>query len=181
MPLRNLSDRRSVGRPGRLDRIEMIGRRKERLTDDRVLEDVEQVGGVSPHVLVRSARDLLAELPPRRRTISLRAIRIGRAEEGRDRLADRVVEGEAVVAQLDERERPQTGERILGSGFRQHGGQEGHRRPAHDRGRVEGLPRTRIEDAQIDLGQPLDDRLHGDGLEADLGPFGKGRSGEPKG
>ena len=121
---RDLGDRRAVSRPARLGGEEVVGRREERLTDDRVLEDVQQVGRVAPHLVLRSVGDLLAELAPGRRPISLGTRRIGRAEQGRDRLADRVVDDETVVAELHEWQRPQTVEGILWSGFGEHRGEQ---------------------------------------------------------
>ncbi len=43
----------------------VLGGREEGLADDRVLEDVEQVGGVPPELVGGSPGDLRAELPPR--------------------------------------------------------------------------------------------------------------------
>ena len=84
---------------------------------------------------------------------------------GRDRLADRVVEEQAVVAELDERQAQQAVEGVLRRGVGQHRGQERHRRPADHGRRVERLPGHRVEPVEVQLRELRDDRLDGDGLD----------------
>ena len=87
----------------------------------------------------------------------------------------------SVVAELDERQPPQAVERILRGHLGQHRGEQRERWPADDRGGIEDLASPGIEDAEIDLGQALDDRLDRHGLEADVRPLRQRGSGESKG
>ncbi len=173
-------DRRTVVRPRGLHGIQVVRRREEGLPDDRVLQDVQQIGGIAPHLVVRGTGDLVAKLPPSRRAIPPGSIRIGRSEQGGDRLANRVVQHEPVVANLDEREHPKPIERVLRRRVGKHCREERRSRPTHDRRSIERLPRLRIEDAEVELGEALHDRLDRDGFQADVGSTGDCRSREPK-
>lgn len=119
MPTAHLFDCRRIARLRGIHEISVLGRGKERLADHRFLEDVEQVGGVAPHLVRRGPSHLVAELPPRRDPIPSRAIGIRRTKERRHDLADRFMQDEAVIADLHEREAAQPIEGILGSRLRQ--------------------------------------------------------------
>src|SRR6266404_3461980 len=108
MPGRDRHDRLAIRGSRVLDRVKVVGRGEEGFADDRVLEDVEQVGGVSPHVLVRSARDLITELSPGGGAVSPGPIRIRRSEQNGNRFPNGVVDDQSIVAKLDERKRPET-------------------------------------------------------------------------
>ena len=62
-------DRVAVGRPGRVDGVQVVGGREERLTNDGILEDVEQIGRVAPRFVDGRRGDLFAETPPGRDSI----------------------------------------------------------------------------------------------------------------
>ena len=153
----DLVDRRPVGLARRIDEVQVLGRREERLADGRVLEDVEQVRGVAPHLVGRRPRHLVAELPPGGDPVPPGPVGIRRPEVGGDDLADGVVDHEPVGAQLDERQAAQPLEGVLGRGVREHRGDQRECRPPHDRRGVEGPAGRRVEAGQVELGQLLDD------------------------
>ena len=99
---------------------------------------------------------------------------------GRDRLADRVVEEQAVVAQLHEREAQQAVERVLRRGVGEHRRQQRHGRPANHGRRVQRLPGHRIEPVEVELRELGDDRLDGDGLDVHVGAVLQRRGREPQ-
>ena len=176
----DLGDRGAVGRTCRLRRVEMLGAREEGLAHDRVLDDVQQVGGVPPDLLGRRPRHLVAELPPGGGAVPTRPVRIRGPEMRRDRLADRVVEEQAVVAELDERQAQQAVERVLRRGVGQHRRQERHRRPPNHGRRVQRLPGHRIEPVEVQLRELRDDRLDGDGLDVHVRSVVEGGRREPQ-
>jgi hypothetical protein len=177
---RHERDALEVGGLGGLDGIEVVGRGEEGFADDRVLEDEQQVRRVPPVVGDRRAGHLGPKLAPRCRAVAPGSVGIRRPEQRRDRLADRFVEREAVVAQLDERQHPQTGERILRRRLGKHRAEQRQRRTPDDRGGVQGFTGLRIEHAQVDLGQAFDDGLDGQGFRTDLGSAGERGRGEPQ-
>src|ERR687887_1462140 len=97
-------DRRPVCGSRRLDREDVLGCWEERLADGRVLDQVEDVGGVPPEVGGGHCWQLAAELLPCGCPIAPMGDRIGPAEGAVDRLANRVVDHEPVVPDLDEGE-----------------------------------------------------------------------------
>src|SRR6185436_865314 len=92
----------------RVDEVEVLGRREEALADGRVLEDEQEVRGVSPDLVGGGARDLVAQLAPGRDAVAPRPIGVRGAEVRRHDLADGVVQDEPVAAELDEWQAPDT-------------------------------------------------------------------------
>ena len=82
----------------------MLGCWEERLADGAVLDQVEHVGGVTPEVGGGHCRQLAAELLPCGCPIAPVGDRIEPAQGAGDRLANRVVDQEPVVPELDEGE-----------------------------------------------------------------------------
>ena len=54
LPPRQLQDRRQIVAPGRVDGEVLVRRGEVGLADRRVLEQVDEVGGIAPHVLARA-------------------------------------------------------------------------------------------------------------------------------
>ena len=133
---RDRVDRRPVAVRRRIDEVEVLGRREERLADRRVLEDVEQVRRVAPHLVRGRARDLVAELPPGGDPVAPGPVGIRRPQVRGDDLADGVVDDQAVAAQLDERQDSQPVEGVLRRCVGQHRAHQRERRAA-------GPPRRR--------------------------------------
>jgi len=117
-----------------LDGVPVLARREERLPDGRVLQQVEEVGGVAPELGAVGVRHLGAQPPPGGAPVGPMRRGIGLAQPGRDRLLDALVEHQAVPHRLDEGEPGEQGVGVGGTGLAEHGGEERAGHPADHRG-----------------------------------------------
>jgi hypothetical protein len=92
-----------IGRPRWLDRVPVAGGGEERLLHGRVLDEVEQVGGVAPQVRRRGRAQLAPQLPPGRDPVGAVGRRIVDPQQRRDDFAHGVVHDETVRSELHER------------------------------------------------------------------------------
>jgi hypothetical protein len=113
-------DRRGVCGRRPLDRVHELARREERLTNGRLIDQVEHVGGVAPELGRRHRRQLVAEVAPGGGAMATVRDGIGAAQGASDRLADRVVDDQPVVSELHEREGAHTLEHVVRRTFGQH-------------------------------------------------------------
>ena len=104
----------AVGRHGRLDRVRLSAAGKERLAHRRVLDQVERIGGVAPQLGRPGTVGLCAQRPPRGTAVRAVTAGVGRAQGGRACVAHRVVEHQPLAAGLDEGQRAQALEGVLG-------------------------------------------------------------------
>ena len=113
----DLEDRVAVVAPRRLDRVVLDDRGEERLADEWLVDQVDHVRQRRPAGWAGSAFELVADLPPGRASVRAPADGVGRAEQCGDALADRVVDDQALAAELDERQcaQPLEGVRATGS------------------------------------------------------------------
>ena len=173
-------DRGFVGRPGRLDRVPVAGGGEERLPHGRVLDEVEQVGGVAPQVRRRGGAQLAPQLPPGRDPVGAVGRRVVDPQQRRDDFAHGVVQDQAVRAELHERQRAQHVVGVVRGDVRQQGAEERHGRPAQRAGGVEHGPGRLAEAGQVDPGEFGDDggdRRVGD---REVGAGAPGGGGEPQ-
>ena len=96
--------RRAVGRACRLDDERLGAAGEERLPDDRVVDQVEHVGGVAPQLARWRVLHLGAQLAPGRPAVFTVPHGIRPADEALDRLAHGIVENEAVPPRVHERQ-----------------------------------------------------------------------------
>ena len=119
----DLEDRVAVVGTGGLDRVVLDDRGEERLADERLVDEVDHVRERRPAGRAGGALELVADLPPGRASVRAPAHGVGRAEQRGDALADRVVDDQALAAELDERQRAQPLEGIRRGG--QHSAEQG--------------------------------------------------------
>ena len=146
----------SAGRAG-LDRVPVAGGGEERLPHGRVLDEVEQVGGVAPQVPGRGSPQLAPQLPPGRDPVGAVGRRIVDPQQRRDDFTHGVVQDQAVRPELHERQRAQHVEGIVRGYVRQQRREEGKGRPAQRAGGVEHGPGALVEPGKVDPGEFADD------------------------
>ena len=109
------ADRRyrcAISGAGGFDR-ELVGAaREERIADDRVLDEVEHVGGVAPEIGPPGGAQLRAQAGPRGAAVGAVTGRVGCLEQRARGHAHRVVNHQALGAKLDKRERAQRAEQL---------------------------------------------------------------------
>ena len=123
----------------------------------RVLDEVEQVGGVAPQVRRRGGAQLAPQLPPGRDPVGAVSRRIVDPQQRRDDFAHGVVQDQAVRAELHERQRAQQVVGLVRGYIRQQGTEERHGRPAQCAGGVEHGPGRLVEAGKVDPGEFGDD------------------------
>ena len=155
---RQRGDRVPVARLGGRDVVVHADRREEVLPHRAVLDEVEHVGRVAPQLGAGRRAHLAAQTAPRGGAVGAVRAGIERLEPHRRGLADRVVHDEPVAAELDERQRPQPGERVAGRLAGQLGAEQRQGRPAGDGRRLEDAPRVRIQRVEVRPRDLLDDR-----------------------
>ena len=156
--------------------------REERVAHDRILDQVQEIGGIAPQLREAGRPDLRAKLPPRRAATRPVDGRIAGAQRGRDGGAYRLVDEQTVSVVLDERQRRQSLEAFVTGAGRQHRPQQGARCPADDRGGVQRLERLRIVDVgEVAAHELLDDAMRSDFFDVRCRRALEGLSGELQG
>ncbi len=158
-------DRLGVLRSRCLEPERVLGRREDRLADEGVLDQVEHVRRVAPELGGSDRRQLGLELEPRGAAVAAIRGRVGAAEGAGDGLADRVVDEQPVVPELDERQRPQSLERVLRGTLGQHRVEQRERDAANDRRGIQRFAQWRVEHLEVELGQLIEHGLQCDVLE----------------
>jgi hypothetical protein len=151
-------ERGAVVRAGGLHRVVLDRRGEERLADERLLDEVDHVRERGPARRAARARELAADLAPRRRAVAPVPHRVGRAQQGGHHLADGVMDDEALAPELDEGQRREPRERRLRRLVRQQRREQRERDAAQDGRRVERLARRRVEPVEVERRQLLHDR-----------------------
>ena len=152
---------RSSGRGG-LDRVVLDRRREERLTHERLVDQLDHVGQRGPARRAGGASISAADLAPGVAAVGAVADRVGRAQQGADGLADGVVDDEPLAAELDEGQRREAGEGVLRRYIGQQRRQQREGDAAQDAGRVQRFARRGVEAVEVERGELLHDgRQHG--------------------
>jgi hypothetical protein len=145
---------------------------EERIADNRVLDEVEHVGGVAPEIGPPSRPQLRAQAGPGGAAVGTVTGRVGCLEQRARGHAHCVVNDQALGAELDKRERAQGAEQFGRIVVRQHRLQQAERRTADDRSGVEGAAGHRIEPIDVQARQFLDHRPQHGILRGQPRPFG---------
>jgi hypothetical protein len=179
VPARDRADGVGVALARGLDGQRLRAAREEGLTHDRVVDQVEHVGGVAPELGGRRIPRFGAELAPGGPLVRAVAAGIRAVEEAGDCVSHGLVHDETVAAGVDEREIEQPTQGLGAVVFVEHRGQQGLGRPAHDRGGLERPSRKLVLHVlQIAVRQLLHDAGHRRILERELGTLGHASRGE---
>jgi hypothetical protein len=114
-------------------------------------------------------RQLAPELPPRGCPVAPVGDLVGSAQGTGDRLANRVVDDEPVLPELDEGESSEAFEDILRRAIGQHRLEERERDSPDHRSGVERLPGRAVQAVEIEAGELVEDRLQRHVVELEVG------------
>ena len=170
-------DRGAILRPRALDRVVLDGGREERLAHERLLDQRQHVGHRRPARGPDGPVQLAPDLPPGRRAVGAVADRVARAQHRRDRLADRVVDHQALAPELDERQRRQARERHRRRVAGHERTQQRERHAAQHARRVERLASSAVEPVEVERRELLDDGRQ-DRVLGRVRPRADGRGGQ---
>ena len=172
-------DHRRIARLRGLDHQRLRARREERLAHDRVVDQVEHVGGVAPELRRPGFADLGPQLAPGGAAVGPVAGGIGRPQESGHRVTDGLVHDQAVAATVHERQLEQAPHGLAAVGLTGHGGKQRGRDPPHERRGFERAPRERIVHVfEISPRELLDDAGHRRVLDLELRSLGDARGRE---
>ena len=157
--------------PRRLDGQRLCVSGEERLTDDRIVDQIEDVSGISPQLGRCRVTNLITQLTPGRPPVIPVPDGICGAEEAGNRVPYRLVNNDSVSARLNEWEIKQS---MGGRGpvTVQHRGQDRLGRTTYDAPCLKRLASDRILDiGEVHPAQLVDNARHGGILESALGVF----------